>query len=220
KSKPAVLTGRDPSKQIEESEGEFVSLLMEYNSGNIHIIDDRFAVRPFFIFRSAEGVFFSSNLAFLLHLADHRPTPDPLGILQIFSYGHTLETKTNLQDIERLRPASHIVVSKEGIQERQYWRLTHNVQQDLDAETFAEKTFEAFQASTSARTQLTKKGFVALSGGLDSRLLAGAIPSDSDYYAFTIADSTSSENTPEVSAAREVSRILGLEHQIGRISPT
>jgi len=220
KSKPAVLTGRDPSKQIEESEGEFVSLLMEHDSGDIHIIDDRFAVRPFFIFRSAEGVFFSSNLAFLLHLAGHRPTPDPLGILQVFGYGHTLETKTNLQDIERLRPASHIVVSKEGIQERQYWRLAHNVEQDLDAETFAEETFEAFQASTSARTQLIKRGFVALSGGLDSRLLAGAIPRDSDYYAFTFVDSTSSENTPEVNAAKEVSKILGLPHRLGKIPPT
>ena len=209
----------DPATKIEKSEGEFVSILLEHASDRIHIINDRFASRPFYILQAGERVVFSSNLFFLAHLADCRLKPDPLGWLQIFSYSHTLGTRTNLADVNRIQPASHVVISKGGVRTRQYWRLSHDVQDDLDPVRHAEETFEAFCAGAAARSRLVNKGFVSLSGGLDSRLAAAAIPKDADFFAFTFADSTASVNTLEVKTAKQVSRILGREHRIKIIRP-
>ena len=204
-------------KQVIESEGEFVSIVMDRRSGDIDIINDRFSSRPFYILQDDDCFIFSSNIAFLLHLYGKRLEADPLGWLQIFSYGHTLDTRTNLQNVERLRPASHIRITTNGITEEQYWFLKHEPRDDLDPLTFAHKVFEAFEKSVAKRAALFKKGFVSLSGGLDSRLVAGAMPSEADFYLMTFGPSGGGLKSPDIKVARQIGRIFGREHCIRSI---
>jgi Asparagine synthase len=210
----------DLGMQIEKSQGEFVSLLMNKDSGDIKIINDRFAARPFYISQSGARIMFSSNLFFLLSIGKTSLQPDPLGWLQIFSYGHTLSTRTNHRNIIKVRPATHITVSNKGLQERQYWKLKHVPVDNLDPETYADEVFTAFKESAASRSQLVNKGFVSLSGGLDSRLVAAAIPEMADFFFFTISDSVDSHETRQLKTARQVAQILGREHKIIQIPPS
>jgi hypothetical protein len=210
----------DLALQIEKSQGEFVSLLMNKDSGDIKIINDRFAARPFYIIQTGERIIFSSNLLFLLSIAKTSLQPDPLGWLQIFNYGHTLSTRTNHRNIIRVRPATQITISNKGLQENQYWKLKHSPVDNLDPEAYADKVYAAFKASAASRSQLVNKGFVSLSGGLDSRLTAAAIPEMADFYVLTYADSVDLHDTRELKTARQVAQILSREHRTIRIPPS
>src|SRR5262249_28251317 len=143
--------------------------------------------------------------------------PDPLGWLQIFSFGHTLGRTTNCIGAQRLRPGTHLTITPDRIVERTYWKLEHKPENDLDPDSFADEVFEAFKASAAWRARRSLRSIIALSGGLDSRLVAACLPKDRDITAFTFVNSVEFANTPDVSAASEVTRRLGLRHEIKRI---
>jgi len=211
-------------KALEACEGEFVGLFAEGRSGTLHIVNDRFGACPFFFQQTGDRTLFSSNLPFLSFLAEGRLESDVLGWLQIFALRRTLGSRTHLHDVRRLLPASHVTLSPEGAREQQYLRLRHEVDEDPDPEDTARRVFDAFREATKRRAERLGKGIIALSGGLDSRLLAGALPVNSEFSAFTFVDSLETADTREVRTAAEISRILGIPHLIkpvprGALSP-
>src|SRR4029077_111183 len=118
-------------------------------------------------------------------LAAISPTPDRLGWLQIFRFGHTLGTRTNCVGAERLRPATHLTITPDCVTERQYWKLEHQPEEKLNSNSFADEVFQAFLESATWRTRRSPRSILALSGGLDSRLVAACAPKDVDLTAFT-----------------------------------
>ena len=203
-------------KQIKTSEGEFVSLVLDCGDDPaIHIINDRFGARPMYWLHIDDLTAFSSNLLFLIYLLDLDSKADVLGWLQIFSYSHTLGDRTNTKGIRRLTPASHLTISRTGADCRPYWHLCHRSAYDLDPAEHAERTFEAMRRSTAARARLSDAGFVTLSGGLDSRLVAGTLPDESDFYLYTFS---AAGNDADVAAARQVAERLRRRHRVEPLS--
>jgi hypothetical protein len=211
-------------KALEACEGEFVGLFAEGRSGTLHIVNDRFGACPFYLLRTGDRTSFSSSLPFLNFLSEDRLESDLLGWLQMFGLKRTLGSRTHLRDVRRLLPASHVTLSPEGAREHQYWRLRYEVDEDPDPEDTARRVFDAFREATKRRAERLRKGIIALSGGLDSRLLAGALPQGGEFSAFTFVDSLNAADTLEVRTATEISRILGIPHVIkpiprGALSP-
>ena len=200
----------------DECEGEFVSLRAD-KTGRIHIMNDRFGTRPFYLLNANNHVYFSSNIAFLLRLAGQPYEPDIEGWLQVFSLGHTIGTRTTFQNIKKLGPAIRMTISPDGvIEETEYWRVCHEVM-DVDPESHAAAVFDAFKAGMSWRTKLVERGVVALSGGLDSRLVAATVPRER-FSACTFV--IGSEISREAKVAPEVAKALGLDHSVRKIPTT
>ena len=63
-----------------------------------------------------------------------------------------------------------------------------------DPKFFAEQMYAAFQEAVQQRLEIMSSGWILLSGGLDSRLLAGAIHPDYHYRALIETAITLSEN--------------------------
>jgi hypothetical protein len=208
---PAVRTG---GRSLEECEGEFVAVFAEAATGTAHIVNDRFSSRPFYILRRDDGIYFSSNVAFLLALARASYRPDVIGWLEACTAGHTLGTRTTAANVDRLRPATHLSITSGRMKECQYWRLEHRPDPGLDPARHSAETFQAFRMGAERRARLVGKGIVGLSGGLDSRFVAGALPRDTDYSAFTFVDVPGAESTPETRAAAGVCSTLGLRHHV------
>jgi hypothetical protein len=200
--------------KIQNSEGEFVSILIEPDSDRLSIINDRFAVRALFIAPVADAIYFCSNLALLTRLVPVHLEPDPLGILQIFSYHHTLTPRTHLSGVERLYPASRVDLDKGRIRRTQYWTLRHQPDESLDPAEHARSTVEAFGRGLVKKVSRAPKGFMSLSGGLDSRLVAAVAARECGYFAFTMSNDPDQLDTPDVRVARRVAARLGVEHRV------
>jgi Asparagine synthase len=142
---------------------------------------------------------------------------DIVGWLQLIALRQLIGTRTTFKDIKILPPATHLLISKSGSQEKRYWRFEHRVQNDLNIREFADEVFEAMRLSTVQRAGLVQGGRVFLSGGLDSRLIAAVLPANSGMEALTFAHSTRRSLT-DAKIAAEVARKLGLRHKIIQIS--
>lgn len=201
------------SKIIEDCEGEFVAVFADGKSGAIHIINDRFASRPFYIYKTENCLYFSSSLTFLICLVPERVRFDIIGWLQIFSYGSTIGKRTNFVDIQRVAPASHVTISRYKVEISQYYKHEDVFTEITNSEKYADEVFDWFKKGVEYRTKLAGKSILALSGGLDSRLIAGCLKRK-NMHAFTFSDSIGDKNTIEVETARQVSRIMGIEHHI------
>lgn len=204
------------SDQLEKYEGEFVAVLAE-DSGVLHIVNDRFGSRPFYLLENATGTYFSSNLAFLLHLAGGRHDADVPGWLNVFTIGHTYGSGTTFRNVHRLRPATHAVVSTDAsIQQKCYWQLKY-VPEKLDPLEHSQRVFDAFREGAWKRSRMAGRGLVALSGGLDSRLVAGALPNDVQFSAFTVFNADDGASSPDTEIASQVAGVLGLKHHVERL---
>src|SRR5262249_40237325 len=146
---------------LEHLEGQFVVVFCDTESGAVHVVNDRFGSRPFYFLRAGDKTYYASSLRFLFRLAGIRPSPDPLGWLQIFTYWHTFGQRTNRLGAVRLRPASHVTISLEGLDDRQYWQLTHEPS-DIDLQAHADATFEAFEESAAWRARRFRRCLIAL----------------------------------------------------------
>jgi asparagine synthetase B (glutamine-hydrolysing) len=200
--------------QLEQCEGEFVAVFAEA-SGTLHIINDRFGSRPFYVLKNGKGIYFSSNVAFLLHLAGGRHEADILGWFHTFAYGYTCGELTTFRGVKRLLPATHLTISPEGtLEERRYWRLEYAPESRLDPLSYGAQVFDAFKAGAARKAKLVGKGTIALSGGLDSRLVAATVPDDVEFSAFTFVNAGNNASTADTECAAQTCSILGLSHRI------
>lgn len=198
--------------------GEFVCMLYNHSTRALHIINDRFGCRPFYFFESAGTVYFSSNLAFLLWYTGTSPEFDMLGWFQTFGCSHTVGTRTTYQGISSMQPGSHVTISDNAaVVQRQYWGLRFEPETMADPMALSREVSERFRAGVDLRARLVGRGMVALSGGLDSRLIAGAIPKDTDYVAFTFSNPGA---TAETEVASMVAHALGIPHETHEVEPS
>jgi hypothetical protein len=199
--------------KIKSSDGEYVCSIYDSEKDCFHLINDRFSSRPCYVKQEQNNIIISTNLAFLLKMSNEKNKFDKLGLFQILCYDHTIGSRTNFEGIKRVKPATHLVVYKDKLEEKQYWKLTYKKKFFMNPEKFSEKVFSAFKRSVENRAE-NHKGFSSLSGGLDSRLIAYCLPKD-DYFCFTFVDSMSKMDTAEVLVAKEVADRLSLEHKVG-----
>lgn len=213
----ASLSMEQTAERIQASEGEFISILMDRKNNRIFIINNRYWVRPLYYIQTPDRFWFSSNIAFLLNLSGQKAQPDPMGVLQIVCYGHTMSPQTHTQKVQRLYPGTCLSASPDGIKQKRYWRLGYTVDEGLEPGAYADEVFEAFRRGVLKRVSRSPEGFIKLSGGLDSRLVAGAAHGLCNYFAFTFSNNTRELETPDVVVARQICQRLNLEHQIAQV---
>jgi hypothetical protein len=204
-------------RALEECEGEFLAVFADAARGELHLVNDRFAARPCYVLRRADALFFSTNLRWLYVLARERYRPDPVGWLEVFSYAHTNGARTTAEGIQRLQPGTHVTTTAAGVTERRYWRLQHEPDPGLDPARHSAQVFEAFRIGAERRVAVAGAGVLALSGGLDSRLVAGALPKGTAFSAFTFVDAAGAAESAQTRAATQVCEALGLRHHVARL---
>jgi hypothetical protein len=202
-------------ESIKNSDGEYLCIIFNKNDRSLHIINDRFGSRPFFYIKISNDIYYSTNYSFLVNLNKEHVQIDPKGWLQLASFCHTLEEQTIFSDIKRLQPSSELTIRNGTISKIKYWTLSYNINNELQPKQFAKSVFQAFTNGALSRTR-NKKGFIALSGGLDSRLVA-AVMNRNDFFAYTFIDSISTQKTNELIAASLVAQRLNYRHHIDKI---
>ena len=204
-------------ERLETTSGEFLAAFCDPAMSNVHLVNDRFGARACHIIETQQVFVFCSNVGLLLDLPGVPRRPDPTGMIQLFAYRRIGPNRTLFEGVERLAPASHLVLSRNGAAHRQYWQVRYEPNHNLEPVRHAHEVFAAFRQGIIARRRTMQSGFLTLSGGLDSRLMATALAPDASLPAFTITDADDSSATYEVQGAVQIARALGLTHEIRRI---
>ena len=205
-------------EELEILEGEYVAVAYCRRNRKLHIVNDRFAARPFY-YTFHEGIlFFCSCLSFLTKLAKIPTSLNPLGCLSIGACGHLISDLSVVNNVTKLPPASYLTFKDGKFTRKRYWKLRRENTQAIDASKHARSTYAAFEESMRWRCELSDTRLIALSGGMDSRLLAAAASKHTGCRAFTFVDSNTAVNTIETECASKVASRLGIPHDIRQLN--
>lgn len=182
-----------------------------HDGDKTRIVTDRFGTRPVYIGPGKNGRYMIADDPWRVipHLSSE-PKMDPLALIDLLHTGYVTGCRTLIAGFRTAAPAAITTLEGPKLRTQRYWAYGYSPdrmeEQDASAELadilsgVAKRTALLLQAKD-ARPVLT------LSGGLDSRLLAGLFSREPDMPDMA-AIAYGAQTDPEVQVASEVARAL------------
>ncbi len=198
---------------VEHVEGDFAVAVWDRKSQQLHLVRDRFGIRPLFWTRKGGRFAFASTIPALLHVpwVEHAPDPDRLAEYLSFQVVHA--PRTLLRDVRQVEPGHWLTVDADHLVTRRWWTPRYapkGTARPRDSEII-DTVQEAVQRSVRRRVPQGTEVGLYLSGGLGSTAIAAAarrLYLNLPTFTLSFAD----DPYPELPFAGRVARLLGLEH--------
>jgi len=202
---------------VNDLDGTFAVAIYDSRLGKLMIAVDREASRPLFFHTNGRRFLFACEAKAILE-DDRVPRKvDEQGVIELFTFRHVLADRTLIKDVHFL-PAGHLAVYQDGqVQARPYW--TPTVVEDRSPrayETYVDEIIASLRRAL--ERQMYDERFIGefLSGGLDSRTLAGLAPSlNGRFHTF----SRGPRECWDVRFGAMVARRVGSQHHYLELRP-
>lgn len=196
-------------KFVERMNGQFVIVIYSIVERKLVIVNDRLGFRPLYYADTGKEFIFSSEIKAILATELIPREVDGVGLLSLLFLGYNICERTLLKDIKVLPAASIMEVDKQGYHIKKYWSMKF-VESDetRHVDYYIEELGEVLIKAVDRRS--TGRFGVALSGGLDSRMVAGALkPRGRSVYTYTFGDPRSLD----ARYAKRVAEAIGAENE-------
>lgn len=183
--------------------GNFLALIYEKGSQELNLITDRLSTKPLFYLIEEGKITFSSKIQAFSTLEHYELDNDYL--TEYICLGRVLGTKTPIEGVKQLPPASicSFKLGEDELRVNNYWTPEYDPQ-DKPFSHFKEKFQEYFAEALDERTREDVSYGLLLSGGFDSRLIAGMKDNITCYH-------MNEYMNKEAQAARKVAEKTGNE---------
>lgn len=200
---------------VHKLNGDFNCLIYDDNKKKLILFNDRFGFRPLYYFSDDQYFIFSNELKYITSYPSFKKKIDWQSISDYLKYGYVFGDRTNFKNVSLLPPASCIEVNEKHTKVYTYWEPIYDRTYKINSiDKVADEGIEIFKQSIKRRTNGKKNVLLFLSGGLDSRLIAGVASS----LDINITTATQGSNySYEYKIAKEVCKTLELKPPI-RIS--
>ena len=202
--------------RLEELGGSYSFSVWDVGSKTLSLGTDRLGFRSlYYLHDEAKNiVYFASRLCGLVDTIDRDLEHNWRAILEFMHFGHPLGDKTFYSEINLVPPATIIHFSNKGFKKESYWdinsvRIDHN----MSYQDAIESQHESFSNSVKRRIQRIneQKTIVLLSGGADSRRIAGEMSAQNVLFeTFTTRGYSSVDS--ESAIASEVANTLHVKN--------
>ncbi|EMA08759.1 asparagine synthase [Haloarcula marismortui ATCC 33800] len=203
-----------PDKTLAALDGPFLLVALDRDTDRLVVGTDKLGTRQ--CFYTSEGPFaFGSNLATPL-AAVAEPTIDVQGLSDMLLIGHVWGEKTLVEEISALPAASVLEYEGGTCDVRSYWQFEFETDPQDDP---VAPIIEAYRQAV-ADTAATVEGSIGLwlSGGLDSRTLAGELSENFDTIT-TYTYNANPSNGGNRRIARQISERLGAQNEEVPLTP-
>ena len=203
-----AITGE--REQLNRIDGIFAGVVFDTHKNELHIITDRYGLRPLYWTRLGNRIAWASQTKAFLALPEFSPVIDPISRDMFFATGQLPSDHTWLKDVTPVPSATQMTfrISDGSLTQQRYWswdEITplagHHSQRELAHELGA-RFRTAVEQRTSPQTGL------ALSGGLDSRAILAAMPGTPQIFTFGHPDSA------DVRIAAQAASVKNAQHTI------
>lgn len=199
--------------------GMFAIAIYDNQEGCLHLARDEFGIKPLCVLQRSDSVIFASEIKAIAALSSLSINGEVL--IDMLSWGFQMENSSLYSGVRYLSPGSvmtisllrnadiHVIESESWFAKRAY--LENNGTID------SESLYEVIQRSVDDHLISDVPVALALSGGLDSSIIAAAAAkSHPDLHAYTLT--LSSGRDSEVEHASLLCRHLGLKHHVARLA--
>ncbi len=171
------LYHREGTAFVDRLHGSFTMMLADAARGRICLFVDHSASRPLFWTIRDGQLIWASDLSTLLLLPDRDWTLSRSSIANFVSCGHHLGDGTWIEGVRRIPPGHLAVWSARGSGHETYfdYHPGADAEPDADLDELADDLAEAVLHSAARCLRVSSEPVVTLSGGLDSRLVLGAL---------------------------------------------
>lgn len=205
-------------KVVNELGGAFAFVLWNRKTRSLLLATDKLGLRPIYCATHVGTFYFASEIKAILADPTFPRRLDRAAIADLFSYSFILEEKTLFEDIQLLPPASLMCIEKEQPRMSCYWDITFpdTYPRQLDR-WYDDLIYTDLKSAVKRMVHPALEYGLSLSGGLDSRWIAGLLSQcHPESLAFTLS-TPGSDDTP---LAKEVAARTGLQHKVWEIPPT
>jgi asparagine synthase (glutamine-hydrolysing) len=161
-------------------QGEYVAAFWNARERQLTLTGDRFGMKPLYYAHLPGRLLFASQIKALLVEGRLSRGLDPRGVAQFFTFGQLLNEDTLLADVRLLPRGCCLIydVSTDQVRIERYWAPASPPQgTSRPRGEVLDGIAEAFKRAVDRRTTGSETLGLALSGGLDSRTILGAVDS-------------------------------------------
>ncbi|KQQ68222.1 asparagine synthase [Pseudomonas sp. Leaf127] len=160
--------------------GMFAFAIWERDSKRLFIARDRLGVKPLYLSKTDKRLRFASSLPALLKGGDISGMLDPVALNHYLNFHAVVPApRTLLAGVEKLPPASWLMIDADGKSEQQVWWTLpygpHEDERNLSFEDWRGRVLDSTREAVAIRQRAAVDVGVLLSGGVDSSMLVGLL---------------------------------------------
>jgi asparagine synthase (glutamine-hydrolysing) len=202
-----------------ELNGLFSGLLIDRRQGKVILFNDRYAMERIYWHETADAFYFASEAKALLRLLPELREFDAEGVAEFFSVNCTLGSRTLFRGIQRLPGGARWTFESGNCRRESYFSpSTWEALPKLSPADYENTLRETFLRIVPRYFEFSSTVGVALTGGLDTRMIMACRPSgmrNQTCYTFT----GPTGRTLDDRVAARVAAACGLEHRLLRLNP-
>ena len=151
-----------------ELRGMFAIALWDARQRKLLLVRDRVGKKPLFYSSQDGQIRFGSELKALLAAGPLPRDTDYCAVSDYFSLGYIPAPKTIYKSVRKVLPGHYVVVSRQGLQEKQYWDISFAQVEEKTEEQWCEQLRHSLCEATRVRLMSEVPLGAFLSGGVDS----------------------------------------------------
>lgn len=196
--------------------GSYTILICDQGANLAHLVNDRRGSRPIFLRDLGDRSIQAGPEIAELIAGEHSPKISPSAMTGFLAFGAFIDDHTLFSTMRALPQATVMTFTQGGHSTRRYWqfRLTSDVP-DSNEETLIDECDTLIRRSVDRLLRTSHKPFLFLSGGVDSRVVLGAMLA---IGARIPAVMYGTEHGDDMRAAAALAMNFGLEASEYRIS--
>ncbi|MFM9872941.1 MAG: asparagine synthase (glutamine-hydrolyzing) [Fimbriimonadaceae bacterium] len=198
--------------------GMFAIAIWDGRSDDLHVFRDALGVKPMFLCKSGDRVFFGSEIKAILAAGVQRKVCNE-ALHHFLSYGFVPPPYTLFAEIRHLMPGWFVTISPTGLTETQWWNPEQTEVKPIEEAAFVDQFNELLEESVRLRMRADVPFGAFLSGGLDSSSIVGMMGRFTDQPVKTFSIGFHDERFDEAMWGRMASERFGTDHHVEYVGP-
>ena len=178
---------------LEKFIGQFALALWDSKKQKLILARDRVGIRPlFYSILNQNTLLFGSEMKSIMKYPGFVRQIDHEGLEQIYTYWVNVPPKTVFKNISELAPGNMLICSKNGIQNKTYWKINFPMADEHEFRTldyYKKGLSEILFDATTIRLRADVPVASYLSGGIDSSVITALVKKyhNNDLITFSVA---------------------------------
>lgn len=205
---------------VEYLRGMFAFAIWDARKNHLLLGRDRVGKKPLFLARRGTKVWFASEIMALLQDPEIARIPDPRAISSYLALKYVPDPLCAFSGIEKLAPASTVIVGPDKMKKRRYWALDYADAEPLGSEAELEEQLrELIWEATRIRLMSEVPLGAFLSGGIDSSAVVAAMAAQTAQPVKTFSIGFTDADFDELRFARMVAQRFSTDHHEHVVEP-
>jgi asparagine synthase (glutamine-hydrolysing) len=193
-------------------DGIFAFAVWDGERRTLLLARDQLGVKPLYLHRDGSAVHFASELKALLADPAVPRRLDPVSLDHHFTFRFTPAPRTLLEGVEKLEPATYLLLEGGREERRRYWDPEPAERTNLSLEDAAAELRSLLRAAVSRQMMSDRPIGAMLSGGIDSAAVVAFMAEQSTQVRTFTVGFEGGGDADETALARETARLFGTEH--------